>query len=145
MGILLLVFSQLSTMKYQVLNRAWYKLLHQGDWYLLSEEQSCYTKPYLNQGSLGETPFHAISNSLRDIPQWEELRVKLAGRVRQQMLDENSAKCKECHKTDSEWFNGIERHKIMLKEGKKTCIECHYNLVHEDVDWHESMEKNNKK
>ena len=100
---------------------------------------------YLNQGSLGETPFHAISNSLRDIPQWEELRVKLAGRVRQQMLDENSAKCKECHKTDSEWFNGIERHKIMLKEGVKTCIECHYNLVHEDVDWHESMEKNDKK
>lgn len=96
---------------------------------------------YLNQGSLGESPFHAISNSLRDIPEWEKLRIKLAGRVRQQMLDERSAKCKVCHKTDSEWFNGIERHKIMLKEGTKTCIQCHYNLVHEDVDWDESFEK----
>ena len=94
---------------------------------------------YLNQGSLGESPFHAISNSLRDIPEWEKLRVKLAGKARQQMLDDNSAKCKECHKTDSEWFNDIKRHQIMLKEGKKTCIECHYNLVHEDVDWHESL------
>ena len=33
----------------------------------------------------------------------------------------------------------------MLKEGKKTCIECHYNLVHDDVDWHESMKANDKK
>jgi len=95
---------------------------------------------YLNQGSLGESPFHAISNSLRDIPEWEKLRVKLAGRVRQQMLDNESAKCKVCHKTDSEWFNGIERHQIMLKEGEKTCINCHYNLVHDDVDWDESFE-----
>jgi len=95
---------------------------------------------YLNQGSLGESPFHAISNSLRDIPEWEKLRVKLAGKARQQMLDDNSAKCKVCHKTDSEWFNDIKRHQIMLKEGKKTCIECHYNLVHDDVDWHESLE-----
>ncbi len=97
---------------------------------------------YLNQGTLGESPFHAISNSLRDIPEWEKLRVKLAGRVRQQMLDENSAKCKVCHKTESEWFTGIKRHQIMLKEGNKTCIECHYNLVHEDVDWDESFEAN---
>jgi len=97
---------------------------------------------YLNQGSLGESPFHAISNSLRDIPEWEKLRVKLAGRVRQQMLDEKSAKCKVCHKTDSEWFNGIKRHQVMLKAGNKTCIQCHYNLVHEDVDWDESFEAN---
>ena len=96
---------------------------------------------YLNQGSLGESPFHAISNSLRDIPEWEKLRVKLAGKARQKMLDDNSAKCKECHKTDSKWFNNIQRHQIMLKEGKKTCIECHYNLVHDDVDWHESLKK----
>lgn len=95
---------------------------------------------YLNQGTLGESPFHAISNSLRDVPEWEKLRVKLAGRVRQQMLDDQSAKCKDCHKTDSEWFNGIERHQIMLKEGTKTCINCHYNLVHKDVDWDESFE-----
>ena len=96
---------------------------------------------YLNQGTVGESPFHAISNSLRDIPEWEKLRVKLAGRVRQQMLDDKSAKCKVCHKTDSKKFNNIERHQIMSKEGEKTCIECHYNLVHDDVDWDESFEK----
>lgn len=90
---------------------------------------------YINEGSLGESPFHAISNGLRDIPAWEELRIDLADRVRKQMVEEKSAKCKVCHKVKSKWFNDIKRHKIMLKNGNKTCIECHYNLVHEDVTW----------
>ena len=91
---------------------------------------------YLNQGSLGESPFHAISNSMRDIPEWEKLRITLADRVRAQMVEEKSAKCQVCHKTDSEWFKGINQHKIMLETGNKTCVECHYNLVHDDVRWH---------
>jgi nitrate/TMAO reductase-like tetraheme cytochrome c subunit len=90
---------------------------------------------YLNTGSLGESPFHAISNGLRDIPAWEELRIELAARVRKQMLEEDSAKCRVCHKTEGEWFGDIKRHRIMLEKGNKTCIECHYNLVHEDVEW----------
>jgi nitrate/TMAO reductase-like tetraheme cytochrome c subunit len=90
---------------------------------------------YVNQGSLGESPFHAISNSIRDAPKWEELRIQLAGRVRQMMVEEDSVKCKVCHKTDSEWYQKIERHQDVLAKGEKTCVQCHYNLVHADVPW----------
>jgi nitrate/TMAO reductase-like tetraheme cytochrome c subunit len=88
---------------------------------------------YINKGTFGESPFHVISSGLRDIPEWEELRPVLAHKVRGQMLEENSAKCKVCHKTESKWFNKIKRHQTT----EKTCIQCHYNLVHEEVKWKE--------
>lgn len=86
---------------------------------------------YINKGTFGESPFHVISSGLRDIPEWEGLRPVLAHRVRGKMLEDNSAKCKVCHKPESEWFNKIKRHQTT----EKTCIQCHYNLVHEEVKW----------
>jgi len=91
---------------------------------------------FLNNGAYGKSPFDALSNSLRDVPEWEELRIKLAKRVREQMLKEGSAKCRVCHKTNGNWFSEIKRHRSMKEKGQ-TCIECHYNLVHEDVEWPE--------
>ncbi len=90
---------------------------------------------YLNKGEIGESPFHKISNSLRDIPSWEGLRSELAMRVREQMVQENSEKCKVCHKPKSKWFNKIESH----QRTEKTCVQCHYNIVHKDVPWPEMM------
>ncbi|MDP6707644.1 MAG: NapC/NirT family cytochrome c [Alphaproteobacteria bacterium] len=87
---------------------------------------------YVNEGTIGESPFHSISNSLRDIPTWESLRIELATKARKQMMAENSAKCKTCHKTESKWFAKIKRHQ---QRGEKTCIQCHFNLVHKDVPW----------
>lgn len=89
---------------------------------------------YINKGGMGESPFHAISNSLRDIPQWEELRVRLANRVRQQMVDEDSVKCKNCHKPESQWFQKIGTHAPSERKDK-TCVQCHYNIVHKAVKW----------
>jgi nitrate/TMAO reductase-like tetraheme cytochrome c subunit len=91
---------------------------------------------YVNKGGLGESPFHAISNALRDIPSWESLRKELATKVRRKMLAEDSAKCKNCHKQEGKWFNKFEIHKT-----KKTCIQCHYNIVHKDVPWHKDTAK----
>jgi len=79
---------------------------------------------YVNKGTFGESPFHAISNSLRDIPAWEELRITLAGKVREQMVAEESAKCKACHKPAGQWFQKIESH----QNTDKTCVICHHNL-----------------
>jgi len=87
---------------------------------------------YVNKGVMGESPFHAISNSLRDIPEWEKLRVDLAQKVRQKMVADKSARCKTCHKPPGKWFSKIKRHQ---KRGDKTCVQCHYNLVHKDVKW----------
>ena len=86
---------------------------------------------YINKGTIGESPFHVISNSLRDIPEWEDLRPELANSVRQEMLEEDSVKCKVCHKPESDWFNEIKSHQTT----KKTCIRCHYNLVHKEMKW----------
>ncbi|HEC15669.1 MAG TPA: hypothetical protein ENI99_03715 [Sedimenticola sp.] len=94
---------------------------------------------YVNKGGLGESPFHAISNSLRNIPKWEELRIELAKKVRKKFIETQSAKCQVCHKTESEWWNEIKRHQTMKEKGK-SCIHCHYNLVHAEVDWEEDEE-----
>ncbi|MBE9562531.1 MAG: NapC/NirT family cytochrome c [Proteobacteria bacterium] len=88
---------------------------------------------YVNSGSTGDSPFHAVSNSLRDIPEWEKLRVKLATKARKQMMEEDSAKCKVCHKTEGLWFAKKKQHQTT----EKTCIQCHYNLVHKSVKWHD--------
>ncbi len=90
---------------------------------------------YINKGSLGESPFHSISNTIRDAPAWEDLRVELARKVRDTMIENKSEKCQVCHKPESEWFNDIKRHQSMKESGEKSCIHCHYNLVHGDVDW----------
>ncbi|MCP4702487.1 MAG: hypothetical protein GY862_37355 [Gammaproteobacteria bacterium] len=92
---------------------------------------------YVNKGGLGESPFHTVSSSLRDIEEWEELRIKLAKKARHQMVEEDSVKCKNCHKPKSQWFNKIEQHQKM----QKTCVQCHYNIVHKDVKWPEMMMK----
>jgi len=92
---------------------------------------------YRNHGVVGESPFHAISRTLRDIPEWEEeLRPKLAARVRDKMVEDKSEKCQVCHKTESEWWQDIGSHKTMKEKGK-SCIHCHYNLVHAEVEWPE--------
>ncbi|MBF0194126.1 MAG: NapC/NirT family cytochrome c [Magnetococcales bacterium] len=91
---------------------------------------------YVNTGGMGESPFHAISNSLRDIVSWEELRKELATKVRKTMYEEDSIKCKNCHKQEGKWFKKFDIHKT-----KKTCIQCHYNIVHKDVPWHKDTLK----
>ncbi len=98
---------------------------------------------YINDGRYGKSPFDAISNSLRDIPEWEELRIKLAARVRDKMVADRSEKCMVCHKIDAEVWSGIKQHKAarpQIDKGEKSCIHCHYNLVHADVDWPEREE-----
>jgi nitrate/TMAO reductase-like tetraheme cytochrome c subunit len=95
---------------------------------------------YVNQGSLGESPFHAISNSIRDAVAWEELRVQLAARVREKMVEEDSVKCKVCHKPEGQWYQKFERHQATLEAGSKTCVECHYNMVHAEVPWDKRKE-----
>ena len=89
---------------------------------------------YINNGAYIGSPFHVISSGLRDIPVWEDLRPVLANVVRKQMIEEDSAKCKVCHRTGSKWFKKIKRH----QDTEKTCILCHYNLVHEDTKWVET-------
>ena len=98
---------------------------------------------YLNDGRIGKSPFDSVSSSLVDISEWEKLRIKQAATVRKKMIAERSRKCMVCHKIDAEIWNEIKRHKAareQIDKGEKSCIHCHYNLVHADVDWPEMEE-----
>lgn len=102
---------------------------------------------YINTGSFGDSPFHALSDSIRDKPEWEELRIKLAKRVREGMLNEGSIRCWNCHQEGFKAPDGdllkkkIHKRAIEKAKGERlNCVKCHYNLVHAEVAWPE-MEK----
>ena len=67
---------------------------------------------------------------------WTPPRAKTAFRVRERMHGYDSATCRTCHieaEIKPKRERGVNAHKLALDD-KKTCIECHYNLVHRSVD-----------
>ncbi|WP_275098138.1 NapC/NirT family cytochrome c [Sedimenticola hydrogenitrophicus] len=66
---------------------------------------------------------------------FEEKRPAMAEKVRMQMLNNDSKNCRECHVWEAvqpKRKRGQRAHKAAIEEGK-TCIACHYNLVHKKV------------
>jgi len=68
--------------------------------------------------------------------EFEERRPELAKRVRDYLYKTDSKTCRQCHveeamKSDNQ--DAMDAHKRMVEE-KKTCIDCHYNLVHAKVE-----------
>ena len=75
----------------------------------------------------------------RDKDQWIPMTTKRAYMARQGYLENDSAPCRTCHiesEIKPKRKRGQKAHKNALKN-KETCILCHYNLVHREV---ESME-----
>ena len=67
---------------------------------------------------------------------WIPPRAATAYRVRERMYEYDSVTCRGCHIEAEIKFKrerGVNAHKLALKE-QKTCIECHNNLVHRQVD-----------
>jgi nitrate/TMAO reductase-like tetraheme cytochrome c subunit len=71
-------------------------------------------------------------NNFDDPATWEARRVALADEVREQMRRSDSATCRNCH--DANAIQPVsERGRAahaLLREGRMTCIDCHFNLVH---------------
>lgn len=68
--------------------------------------------------------------------EFEEVRAEAADRVRMRMLRSDSANCRGCHVMDAiqpERLRGQRQH-AEAKEAGTTCIACHYNLVHKEVE-----------
>lgn len=66
---------------------------------------------------------------------FEAKRAAMAEKVRLKMVAEDSATCRTCHQMDAikpQRARGQRAHEAAQKEGK-TCIACHYNLVHKEV------------
>ena len=80
--------------------------------------------------------FVNMTNDFSNPEAFEVLRPAGADRVRMEMLSNNSSNCRRCHVMEAiqpKLLRGQTQHKTALKEGT-TCISCHYNLVHKEVE-----------
>ncbi|MBI5326721.1 MAG: NapC/NirT family cytochrome c [Deltaproteobacteria bacterium] len=92
---------------------------------------------------LAISPWEEVMEAMtKDMEKWEkDIRHKMAKRVREEFLKDDSRPCKECHSTSGAGMDeALEPHKIGIKENM-TCIECHFNLVHKKVPWPEMEAK----
>ena len=77
-----------------------------------------------------------LTNDFSNPEAFEVLRPAGADRVRFGMLSNDSANCRRCHTMEAikpKRKRGQSLHKAAIKE-KTTCIACHYNLVHKEVE-----------
>ena len=66
---------------------------------------------------------------------WIPPRAATSYRVRDRLFENDSSTCRSCHiesEIKPKRKRGINAHKLALEENK-TCIECHFNLVHREV------------
>ena len=73
----------------------------------------------------------------------ERLRPAGADRVRFQMIENNSSRFRSCHQMEAikpKRIRGQNVHADALEKGT-TCIICHYNLVHKEVEPSEAFQK----
>jgi nitrate/TMAO reductase-like tetraheme cytochrome c subunit len=72
------------------------------------------------------------THDFSDPKAWEAYQVELAHFVRNEMRSQDSVTCRSCHDAQSihpASERGQAAH-ALLREGRMTCIDCHFNLVH---------------
>lgn len=77
-----------------------------------------------------------IVQGIRTADDFEKVRAAAADRVRLSMLANDSQGCRGCHVMEEikpEKKRGQRQHVDALEKGT-TCIACHYNLVHKEVE-----------
>jgi nitrate/TMAO reductase-like tetraheme cytochrome c subunit len=77
-----------------------------------------------------------LTHDLSTPESFEPLRPAAANRVRMEMLEDDSEKCRSCHLMEAiqpKKKRGRRMHANAIEEGT-TCIVCHYNLVHKEVE-----------
>jgi cytochrome c-type protein NapC len=89
------------------------------------------------QHTKGLTELYAfIVQGIRTAEDFEKVRPAAADRVRLAMLANDSEGCRGCHvmaEIKPEKKRGQRQHAEALEKGT-TCIACHYNLVHKEVE-----------
>ncbi len=77
-----------------------------------------------------------IAFDYNDPEVWKAERPRLAHAVRDWFLANDSVTCRECHVMEAikpKRKRGQRQHAAAIKE-ETTCVACHYNLVHEEVE-----------
>jgi nitrate/TMAO reductase-like tetraheme cytochrome c subunit len=76
-----------------------------------------------------------LTHNFSDPKIWEARRVELAHEVRADMRAQDSVTCRGCHNAaaiEPKSTRGQAAH-ALLREGRMTCIDCHFNIVHAPV------------
>jgi nitrate/TMAO reductase-like tetraheme cytochrome c subunit len=87
-----------------------------------------------------------ISHDYDNPATWEAEKGRLAYAARDWFRDNDSVTCRECHEEASikpQRKRGQTQH-AEARESGTTCIECHYNLVHEEIEPRESFLQSDK-
>ncbi|MEH6343469.1 MAG: NapC/NirT family cytochrome c [Bermanella sp.] len=82
-----------------------------------------------------------LSHDFSKPENWQEIKPRLAKKVREEMLANDSQACRHCHdlkRIAVASFMGQRAHAQSYKN-EKTCIQCHFNLVHEATPVHEGF------
>jgi len=77
---------------------------------------------------------------------WGAEKARLAYAVRDWFRENDSRTCRECHEESSikpQRKRGQRQH-AEARESGMTCIDCHYNLVHEEIEPRESFLQNDE-
>lgn len=82
-----------------------------------------------------------IRYNYEDPKVWEAEKARLAHAVRDKMRANDSVTCRSCHEEASikpKRKRGQRQHEEAIKSSM-TCIDCHYNLVHDEIPARESF------
>ncbi|MBF0340014.1 MAG: NapC/NirT family cytochrome c [Magnetococcales bacterium] len=85
----------------------------------------------------GRHLYHHVAGTYPDKASFEAARYRLAQRVVEGMRQRDSKECRQCHTYEAMQFadqqrSAANKHERMMKEGTKTCIDCHLGVAHEE-------------
>lgn len=86
---------------------------------------------------LGRDLFYEVYRPIRSKEEIEARRPAFAKKVREGLVETGSRLCIRCHPEDGMLpakDRGKKAHEEM-KRTRETCIDCHYNLVHDRTPW----------
>ncbi len=74
-----------------------------------------------------------FTNDYSDVKKFNKRRLEMAHYARMNLKRWDSVTCRSCHKNPRPSAEAKQAHEKMRTEGA-TCIDCHQNLVHKEVD-----------
>ncbi len=75
-----------------------------------------------------------FTNDYSDIKKFNKLRLQMAHHARLNMKRWDSVTCRACHKDPRPPGNDAREAHAKMESDGATCIDCHQNLVHKEVD-----------
>ncbi|GAB0057639.1 Denitrification system component NirT [Candidatus Magnetaquicoccaceae bacterium FCR-1] len=97
-----------------------------------------YIDKFLDKAIVGGRHlYHHVVGTYPDKASFEKARYRLAQQVIENMRGRDSRECRQCHTYEAMQFadqqrSAANKHEKMMKDGTKTCIDCHMGIAHEE-------------